>query len=232
MGDVLIGLILGLVLALVLAIGWRRLRRGRAKGPRITVQTSLEKFRSIGELSVYRLVAKEIVTAQDHWVGDFGEKYLSWLVTPKRLAMIFEFDVEFRYDLRDPAFAIDMDESGRFTVRMPRCTYEISIRDMAIYDEQQGRLMSWLLPGLVSDAIGDRFNPATKNRMKDEAVRQVRVLAERLVRKLEPEVQGSARQTMRLLARGFDAGVVGIDFTAAEPAAAGAEVAVEGEKSA
>ena len=212
MGDVLIGLILGLVLAVVLAIGWRRLRRGRAKGPRITVQTSLEKFRSIGELSVYRLVAKEIVTAQDHWVGDFGEKYLSWLVTPKRLAMIFEFDVDFRYNLASPEMAVSEELAGEYAVRLPPCSYEVRIIDMRMHSEKGTELLPWLMPDLVNRFFTGGFSVDQKNALIDEAKTQAVTLAKDLVAAAEGDAQRSARRSIEMLAAGFGAGRVSVGF--------------------
>ena len=49
----------------------------------------------IGELRVYRAYMKEIVTSVDHVWGDIGKKYFSWMLSEKKLAMVFEFEIDF-----------------------------------------------------------------------------------------------------------------------------------------
>ena len=89
-------------------------------------------------LSVFKAVTKEIVTARDHSLGDLGKRYLEWLITSKKMAMIFEFDIDFQYDLRDPAFAVAEAGPGRYRLQMPRCDYVVHVRNVTFYAEQGG----------------------------------------------------------------------------------------------
>jgi Fe-S cluster assembly iron-binding protein IscA len=73
---------------------------------------SLEGMRAVGELSVFKAITKEIVTETDYSFGEFGRKYLRWAFSQKKLAMIFEFQIDFRYDLRSSQFVIQNDARG------------------------------------------------------------------------------------------------------------------------
>ena len=66
------------------------------------ISTEISQLKSIGELSVFQVYSKEIVTKTDHAFGTFGKEYLRWLVSEKKLSMIFEFEINFIYDLTSP----------------------------------------------------------------------------------------------------------------------------------
>ena len=220
MGDLIIGLFFGIGAGLLLAVVFilPRLFRGRSgKGMDITSHQSIESIRSVGELSVFKVVTKEIVTAKDYWAGEFGRKYLKWLASAKKMAMIFEFDIDFRYDLRDPGFKVLKEGEGKYRLKMPECTYEINIRDIVFYDEQKTRFLPWLLPDLLNSAFGGGFDEEDRNRLKEEAKDQAHSLAKGLVGKLWSEVRLSARQTMEALAKGFSVEEVLVDFSDTEP---------------
>ena len=80
-------LIVSLVLLIALvyvATLWVRAWRDRKPSQQITIHSSIEDMRSIGELAVYKVFTKEIVTETDHSWGQFGERYLSWVLTQKK----------------------------------------------------------------------------------------------------------------------------------------------------
>ena len=108
---VLLSLLCGALFAGVLALAFRR--KGGGRNMRIDAVASIEELKAIGVLSAFKAVTKEIVTARDHLLGDLGKRYLEWLVTSRKMAMIFEFDIDFQYDLRDPAFAVREEGPGR-----------------------------------------------------------------------------------------------------------------------
>lgn len=220
MMDMLTGLAAGVITGGLVV--WA-LRRGSAtRGPKVQVHASVEELRALGELSVFKVLTKEIVTARDHWAGEFGQRYLEWLFTSKKMAMIFTFDIDFRYDLRDPAFRIE-DTGGAFRLTMPPLRYDLHIRDITFYDEQKTRMAPWLLPDLVNAAFGAGFNERDRNHLKDEARTQAESLASNLVQRLRPEVQSSARETLLLLARGFTEAPVEIVFHETKPVQAAVE---------
>ncbi|OGV45425.1 MAG: hypothetical protein A2X46_00895 [Lentisphaerae bacterium GWF2_57_35] len=219
MDSFLTGIAMGLAMSLAIGLVlWRRRRKSLIKGgPRTNVHVSIEELRSIGELSVFKVLTKEIVTAKDHWLGEFGKKYMEWVVSSKKMAMIFEFDISFQYNLRDSSFVVEDLGQGAYRLKMPRCKYDIFIRDITFYDEQRSRFLPWLIPDLLNDVFGPGFNEEDRNRLKREAREQAEALAGNLVHRLRSEVQSSARETMELLAKGFSARQVIVDFQDAAP---------------
>ena len=195
------------------------LRRGGGggRGLKISATAAIEELKAIGVLSVFKAVTKEIVTARDHSLGDLGKRYLEWLITSKKMAMIFEFDIDFQYDLRDPAFAVQADGPGRYRLQMPRCDYVVHVRDVTFYDEQGGKLLPIILPDVINKILGGGFNEVDRNKLMEEAKGQAEALAENLARRLSSEVQTSARQTMEMLAKSFGATAVRVVFPDAIP---------------
>ncbi len=212
--DVLFALAIGFALALALAVLWTR-RGGKSGGAREThAHASLTQLRAIGELSVFKALTKEIVTEVDHTWGEFGKNYLSWMLSNKKMAMIFEFEMDFRYDLRSPEFAIE-EEAGGHVLRMPPCRYETHIRDIQFYDEQRSKLIPWLLPDLLNSLFTQGFSEQDRNRLKDAARKSAQAQAQALVVSLGSEVEQSARQTLESLARAF--GVENVSFVFRKP---------------
>ncbi len=225
------GLIIGVGVGAGLAVGllWAfRRGKGGSAAPAVQVHSSIEELRSVGDLVVFKVVTKEIVTAAEHWFGETGKKFLRWLISEKKMAMIFEFEINFRYDLRKPEFEIVPQGDARYLLRMPPCLYDIYIRDVSFYDEQQSRLLDWLLPGFLSAAFGSGVDEQTKNRLKEEARLQAQRMAQDLTGKMRAEVESSARQTLKTLARGFGAREVTVDFGRAAPVRA--EVHAAGDR--
>ena len=217
MQGILIGALSGFLVAVALfGTGWALLRKRGRGGPKVRIYSTIEELRSVGELVVFKVVTKEIVTTAEHWFGEWGKKYLRWLASTKRMAMIFEFDIDFRYDLRSSDFVITSEGDGNYRLKMPKCFYEIYIRDISFYDEQNARLLPWLLPDLLNRAFGPGFDESDKNRLKEEARRQAGQIAKGFVQKMQSEVQNSAKQTLEALAKGFGAEAVTVDFSESE----------------
>ena len=212
---VLLSLLCGALFAGVLMLLFRR--KGGAKSLEIRAVAAIEELKAIGVLSVFKAVTKEIVTARDHSLGDLGKRYLEWLITSKKMAMIFEFDIDFQYDLRDPSFGVQEDGPGRYRLQMPRCDYVVHVRNVTFYDEQGGKLLPIILPDAINKILGGGFNEEDRNKLMDEAKLQAEKLAENLARRLSSEVQTSARQTMEMLAKSFGAQSVRVVFPDAEP---------------
>jgi len=177
------------------------------------VAVSIEKFRSVGELVVYKILTKEIVRKHGHSFGPMGEKYFRWLMSTKKMAIIVTYDVDFRYDLRSPDFMILKQNDGTYRLKMPKCFYTTSLRGIEIYDEQADRFMDWLLPGLISQALGTKFGVEDKNKLIDAAKTEVDRLAKDYVQKVLSEIQNSARRTLEGISRGLGVERLEIDFT-------------------
>lgn len=206
-----------------LGLLWGRWRDGKKKkAPETRAFLSVEELRAIGVLSVFKAVTKEIVTASDHSLGALGKRYLEWLVTSKKMAMIFEFDIDFQYDLRHPAFKVEEIGDGAYAMTLPPCENVVNVRGVTFYDEQGGKLLPILLPDVVNRVLGGGFSEEDRNRLVEDAQAQARGFAEKLARRLSGEVQASARQTMEMLAKSFGAKRVDVKFA---EEAAGAEAA-------
>ena len=210
----------GLVAGILIVFGAKAIfqRKGSApRGEAIQVQIFVEKLRSLGELVVFKAYTKEIVTAAEHWFGEWGKKYLTWLISNKKMAMVFAFEINFWYDLRSAEFGITESGNDCVLVRMPPCLYDIRIKDISFYDEQRARFLPWLIPGLLSEAFGAGPNEEDRNRLKNEALKQASLMADRLIQRLSSEIEKSAQQTMGMLGKSFGARSVTLDFTASKP---------------
>lgn len=216
--ELIISAIIGFVLATAffLLIRFKR-SKGENRPGSVSVYATIEKLRSVGELVVFKVITKEIITASDHWFGETGKKYFRWLASDKKVAMIFEFHIDFKYNLQSPDFGVDSFGDKSYRLKLPKCVYESHIKNISFYDEQDAKLLPWLLPQLISRAISDGFSEETKNRLIAEAKTQATKMAEELVLKMQPEVRKSAIRTLEVLARGFGAERVQVEFMEAGP---------------
>jgi hypothetical protein len=207
-------LALFVALSIGAGVGWFVSRRNWSARANETVShVSLEGMRAVGELSVFKAITKEIVTETDYSFGEFGRKYLRWAFSQKKLAMIFEFQIDFRYDLRSPQFAIA--RVGEHTkIQLPPVKAEISVRSLRFYDEQKSKLMPWLLPDLLNGAFGPGFTEEDKNRLLDDAAAHAKVHARQLIEQLRGEVEASTRATLTPLAQSFGATRPQVAFSA------------------
>ena len=217
METVIISGLAGFLLAvLIFIVFWfKRLKRPKHIKD-FEIHSAVEKFRAVGELVVFKIVTKEIITASDHWFGETGKKYFQWLASNKKMAMIFQFDIDFKYNLHSPDFIIETTGEDTFRLKMPKCLYESHIKDISFYDEQGAKFLPWLLPHLITKALSDGFSEATKNRLIAEAKNQASKMADRLVKQMQSEVQKSAVQTLEVLAKSFGAKRITVDFSDAE----------------
>jgi hypothetical protein len=209
--------LLSLLVFLLAGFGGGWLWRARARsGPReVMVRSSIDELRAIGELSVFKAVSKDLITHSDHTFGEFGRKYLRWAFTKKKLAMVFEFEMDFRYDLRSDRFRIvaetvaaDADARPgtpppppKALVELPPCRVEVSIKDLAFYDEQRSRLLPWLLPDLLQGFFDGRFSEDDKNRLIGAARAHAMAQAQGLAERYRAQVERSAYTTLAMLVR-------------------------------
>ena len=200
------GILVGLIVAVVAGVTWRLARRGskkKAAAPKVNVESFVTSMRSVGELSVYRVMTKEVITASDHWFGEFGKKYLHWLLSSQRITLIMEFDVDFRYDLTDPLFRVEATGPSSCLVIMPPCRHEVLLRDMRIHSEDKPELLPWLMPDLVGRFITGGFSVDAKNQLIAETRQESKRFAGELVRKVNAEAQASAMRALDPLTRGL-----------------------------
>jgi hypothetical protein len=210
-----IGILAGLLVGLAVWLTWRLARRGRGKkavAQTLTHESFITSMKAVGELNVFRIMTKEVITASDHWLGEFGQKYLNWLLSSQRITLVIEFDVDFRYDLTDPAFSIASRGERGYLVTMPPCRHEVLIRDMRIHSEDKTELLPWLMPELIGRVFTGGFSVEAKNKLITETREQASRLASELVQKTTAEAQRSASMTMSMLAQGLGANQVDFDF--------------------
>lgn len=219
-------LIIACVLVLAAFLGGAlfsaKLRR-KKNGGQVNVFSSIERMRSIGTLSVFKVITKEIVTETDHTWGELGERYLGWVLTRKKMAMIFEFEIDFSYNLQHPSFRIDETAEGH-VIQMPPCDHCVHIRDIRFYDEQRSKLLPWLLPDLLNGFLGGGFSEEDKNGLVDAAKIHAEKQAMELIGDIRSEVRSSAKSTLESISRAF--GAVELAFEFAEEQVSGVEVAV------
>ncbi len=216
---------------LIAVILWfRRPKSGLPSRDKTNVFVSIEEIRSVGELVVYKVKAKEIVTTAEHWLGETGQRYFRWLISSKKMAMIFEFDIEFKFNLKSRDFAIQNLGNGRYELTMPPCYYDIKIVDINFYDEQNSKLLPWLLPDLINRALGTGFDEQEKNRLKDEARTQASAMSRRLAASMWTDIQRSCETTLTALAKGFGAKDVLINFDQSQLTQTGVEADLSAQK--
>jgi len=222
MNEFLIGIVVALV---VVGAVWFWLKLKRSKPAKeIHVFSSIEQLRAIGQLSVYKVLTKEIVTETDHTWGEIGSRYLSWVLSNKKMAMIFEFAIDFRYNLQSPLFDIAEMGGSAYAITMPPCDYEVHIRDIRFYDEQGSKLLPWLLPDLLNGFLSNGFSEDDKNKLVDAAKGHAEKQALELINNIQSEVQKSATSTLESISRAF--GVENIEFKFTTKTATEVEVAV------
>lgn len=213
MQELLLGLALGALAAGLVA--WLLRRRKPGASAALDVHSSVLRFREVGELVVFRMVSQQIVTVEDHPAGRFRE-LVSWLLSTKKMALVVEYGIDFKYDLRNPALRIEPGEGRAVRVALPPLEFQPHVRDIRFYDERNARWLPFLL-GDITELIGPRFGQADKNKLIAEAREQAEGLARRSAADLQGEVQASARRTLEALARGFGVEALEIEFPDAAP---------------
>ncbi|WP_107775984.1 DUF4230 domain-containing protein [Campylobacter concisus] len=208
-------LILAILLA-VLAFAFYRsnkaLKKAKDDSENLSVSTEISQLKSIGELSVFQVYSKEIVTKTDHAFGNFGKEYLRWLISEKKLSMIFEFEINFIYDLTSPKLEITQIANSSYKINMPPCKYKFSIADMKFYDEKNGKFIPFLLPDSLNGFFGSTFTEEDKNRLIEEARNEVKKMSVRLISQLQSKIHKSARDTLEAIAKSFGANKVEFVF--------------------
>ena len=210
--TIVIGIVLGVAGSIIVKKAFSKKVSGEGTKQH-QIYAFVENMQSVGELVVFKAFTKEIVTTADHWLGKVGKKYLTWLMSNMKMAMVFQFEINFWYDLKSLDFRVTDAGQGWFMIKMPKCLYNINIKDISFYDEQSAKLLDWLLPPLISRVFSKDFTEEDKNRLKDEAKTQASSMANQLIKQLSSEIEKSARQTMEMLAKSFGAESVILDFS-------------------
>ncbi len=178
----------------------------RRQKTRTLIHSCLDSFRSLGKLLVFKIISKEIVTVEENaFEGMIGKVLPDWIFTRKRIIMIFEFSMNFTYDLRDPGFSISSEVENGFTVTMPVPSCDVALKDLSFYDEQKSKFLPIFLPDIINGPLGRSFTVEEKNRLFSEAMKMVNHNAHDLLIKYQDDVRASARNTLEGIARSFGA---------------------------
>ena len=203
----LIGVLIGSVIGFVLGFIWYQKKNKTKSNPvKFNVGSYLTR---IGELRVYRAYMKEIVTSVDHVWGEIGKKYFSWMLSEKKLAMVFEFEVDFVYNLFSKDFKVEQNQSG-LSVTMPRCKYDVKIKDFYFYDEQGTRLK--ILPEFLSSIFDGGVSEDEKNELVKMAIQQVEEIAKKVAKNIQSDVDKTTRATINNLIMGFNEHINSFQF--------------------
>ena len=195
----LIGVLIGSVIGFLLGFIWYQKKSKTKQNPiKFNVGSYLNR---IGELRVYRAYMKEIVTSVDHVWGEIGKKYFSWMLSEKKLAMVFEFEVDFVYNLFSKNFKVEQNQNG-LSVTMPRCKYDVKIKDFYFYDEQGTRLK--ILPEFLSSIFDGGVSEDEKNELVKMAIKQVEEIAKKVAKNIQSDVDKTTRATINNLIMGFN----------------------------
>ncbi len=208
---VLVGVAIGVV-----GVGLWRLWRGKSPSePQL--HHSIEQIRQVGQLVVLRMYLQQIVTAEQHIAGRW-KNLMKWLVDSAKVALVIEYDVEVFYDLQDPKFQIHLEGPNQVRFVLPPCRHRTNIRKIQFYDERQARWLPWLL-GDITAVLGPGISEEQKNQLIEAAQAEVEQKAQQLVLENRGQIANSVRQTLQMLAQGFQMDQVQVQFSEQEAAA-------------
>lgn len=188
------------------------LKKKSQESVRPDISSDIARFRNIGELSVFKINSKEIVTCQDEAMKGMWAKMFGWAVTKKQISIIFDFEVNFVYDLKSKDFSIKQLEDGSYKVNMPECAYKYSIKDMKIYDEKNAKFMPYLIPDSLNEVLGLKFSTNDKNKLIEDAKKEAKRVSLKFDEELQNKIHRSACDTIEAIARSFGANSVSFIF--------------------
>ena len=202
-----IGILIGGAVGILIGYIWNKFqKKEKDDSIKLNVSSYLE---SIGELRVYRAYMKEIVTSVDHVWGDIGKKYFSWMLSEKKLAMVFEFEVDFVYNLLSKDFKV-FDYINGVSIKMPRCKYDVKIKDFYFYDEQGTRLK--ILPEFLSSIFDGGVSEDEKNELVKMAIKQVEEISKKVAMDIQSDVDKTTKETINNLLLGFNKRIDSFNF--------------------
>ena len=202
-----IGILIGGAVGILIGYIWNKFQK-KEKSDSIKLNVS-SYLVSIGELRVYRAYMKEIVTSVDHVWGDIGKKYFSWMLSEKKLAMVFEFEVDFVYNLLSKDFKV-FDNGKSVSINMPRCKYDVNIKDFYFYDEQGTRLK--ILPEFLSSIFDGGVSEDEKNELVKMAIKQVEEISKKVAMDIQSDVDKTTKETINNLLLGFNKRIDSFNF--------------------
>lgn len=191
----LLGAFAALLVALVVYLMIKLARGPRQAEVAITAELIAERVRAAGKLVGLEVCAKEIATAKKGW---------SWLppllLSPARLAMIFQFEKQYYVDLARVC-PRDVSDFGnrRYQLILPPVEGVLRLTDVTPYDIQDGRIL-----GLV-DVI--QMKAEAQGELMRRAQDQAALLFETADPRYLQEARRSIQKQLTALLALFDAEV-------------------------
>ena len=96
---------------------------------------------------------------------------------------------------------VEQNQSG-LTVKMPRCKYDVKIKDFYFYDEQGTRLK--ILPEFLSSIFDGGVSEDEKNELVKMAIKQVEEIAKKVAKNIQSDVDKTTKATINNLIMGFN----------------------------
>ena len=113
-------LILAILLA-ILAFAFYRsnkaLKKAKDDSENVSVSTKFRSLKASASYLFFRYIAKRSLQRQIMRLEIFGKEYLRWLVSEKKLSMIFEFEINFIYDLTSPRLEIMQIANSSYKIK-------------------------------------------------------------------------------------------------------------------
>ena len=148
----------------------------------ITHKGIVDRIREIGELVALTAFYKDIATKKSN-------NKLWDLLGGKKMAVISEFDLEYRYDLHKADISVN---NNKVTVKMPICTTKVNTGEIEIYDEKTPMILGIPIP-LTNFSVDDR------NTLIAGARESATETARKKTDELLPKIEKSARDTLTTL---------------------------------
>ncbi|MBU0528576.1 DUF4230 domain-containing protein, partial [bacterium] len=161
----------------------------------VTHKGVVDRIREMGDLVALTAFYKDIATKKStNKLWDF--------LGGKKMAVISEFDLEYRYDLHKA----DIKESNnKVKIIMPICTTKVSTGDIEIYDEHSPNLFGIPIP-LTNFSVDDR------NSLIAGARESATITARKKTDELLPKIEKSARDTLTTLLQASGVENIEIEF--------------------
>lgn len=176
------------------------------------IKSNFLKFKNIGELSVFKINAREIITCEDDAFKGIFNTIFGWAFTKKQISIVFDFEVDFVYDFQDQKFNIERKSEDDYKIIMPECKFKYSIKDMKIYDEKASKFMPFLLPDSLNQ-IGSRFSAEDKNKLIEAAKKEIEQRCSSFDEELKDKIHISATNTIETMAKNFGAKKIEFEFS-------------------
>jgi hypothetical protein len=184
-GFALTLVLLGAIIPPALSILTTNFRRGDST--KSEHRQVLQGIQEMGDLVSLSAVMKDI--------GTITEPPKWYKARSKKMMLICEFELEYRFNLRDAQFLDASD--GTVTLQLPPCRVKNSLLDVVIYDEQDGEYLPWPYDGLIKDTI----TTAERNRMLREAKQNAMSAANNIDTQMLSRAEHSAKKTLQILAK-------------------------------